>query len=80
MIATKRDSTRRGPATKAVYIEERDPMTVAGVELGGTRTFVAVPLLKENELLGAFGFYRQEVRPFTKRQIALVKNFAVRLS
>ena len=56
---------------------ERDPMLVAGVELAGIRTLIAVPLLKENELLGVFGIYRQEVRPFTDKQIDLVKNFAV---
>ena len=49
---------------------------VAAVELGGVRTFVAVPMLKENELIGAFIVYRQEVRPFTDKQIELVTNFA----
>jgi GAF domain-containing protein len=53
-----------------------NPGAVAAVELGGVRTFLAVPMLKENELIGSFSLYRQEVRPFTDKQIALVANFA----
>jgi GAF domain-containing protein len=55
---------------------DRDPWIVAGVELGGVRTVLMVPMLKENELIGAFSVYRQEVRPFTDSQIALGQNFA----
>jgi GAF domain-containing protein len=58
------------------YTERRDPDVVAAVELGGIRTFVAVPMLKENNLIGALIVYRQEVRPFTDKQIELVQNFA----
>ncbi len=43
---------------------------------GGARSLLIVPMLKESELIGALGIYRQEVRPFTDRQIALVENFA----
>jgi GAF domain-containing protein len=61
--------------TERAYLE-RNPLAVAAVELGGMRTLLVVPMLKENELIGAFGIYRQEVRPFTDKQIALVQNFA----
>jgi signal transduction histidine kinase len=58
------------------YTNQRDPNIVAGVELGGVRTFVAVPMLKDDELIGALVVYRQEVRPFSDKQVELVKNFA----
>jgi signal transduction histidine kinase len=45
-------------------------------KFGGARSTVVVPLLKEKELLGAFAIYRQEVLPFTEKQIELVKSFA----
>jgi signal transduction histidine kinase/putative methionine-R-sulfoxide reductase with GAF domain len=46
------------------------------VTLGGARTVVAVPMLKKNELVGVIAIYRQEVRPFTDKQVELVTNFA----
>jgi transcriptional regulator with GAF, ATPase, and Fis domain len=55
---------------------KREPTTVAAVELGHVRTFVAVPMVKENELIGGLILCRQEVRPFTDKQIELVKSFA----
>src|SRR5262249_62020649 len=45
------------------------------VKFGGARTLLTVPMLKESELIGAIGIYRQEVRPLTKKQIDLVTNF-----
>jgi signal transduction histidine kinase len=57
------------------YIE-RNPRIVALVESAGARTLVAVPMLKEDELIGAIVIYRQEVRAFTEKQIDLVQNFA----
>ena len=44
--------------------------------IGGARSTVAVPMIKDGELVGAFAIYRQEVRPFTDKQIDLVTNFA----
>src|SRR5262245_30746449 len=55
---------------------ESSPAVVALADLGGARTLVVVPMLKEYQLVGAIGIYRQEVRPFTDKQIALVTNFA----
>ena len=46
------------------------------VDVAGARTYLAVPMLKEDDLIGAIGLYREEVRPFTDKQIELVQNFA----
>src|ERR1700730_15912681 len=62
-------------AAEQAYIE-RDPRMIALVEAASARSLLGVPMLKENELVGAIAIYRQEVRPFTDKQIDLVTNFA----
>ena len=55
---------------------ERDPARIQVVELGGFRAVLSVPLVKANEVIGAFNIFRQEPGPFTDKQIALATNFA----
>jgi GAF domain-containing protein len=55
---------------------ERLSGTVAIVELGGARSFIVVPMLKEGRVVGGIHVYRPEVRPFTDRQIELVSTFS----
>ena len=75
MMATKSVTHVADLALEPGYVG-RDPLFVEGVEVGGIRTLLSVPMVKENELIGAFSIYRDEVRPFTDKQIELVKNFA----
>ena len=63
-------------AKKTNLYVEGNPYAVSAVELGGYRTIAAVPMLKDDELVGAILIYRQEVRPFSEKQIALLQNFA----
>jgi GAF domain-containing protein len=63
-------------AAEEAYFEQRDPGMVAAVELGGVRTLLAVPMLKGNDLIGIISVFRQEVRPFTSKQVELLTSFA----
>jgi GAF domain-containing protein len=53
-----------------------EPVPNAAARFGGARSYIAVPMLKDNNLIGAISIYHQHVRPFTDKQIELVKNFA----
>ncbi len=55
---------------------DRNPPTVAAVEIAGIRTTLAVPMTKDNEMVGSITVGRREVRPFTDKQIEVVHNFA----
>jgi GAF domain-containing protein len=74
-VATKRVAQTADITTEQPYLQG-DPLAVAAAELGGYRTVLAVPILKEGEIIGALVFFRQEVRTFNDKQIALVQNFA----
>ncbi len=69
---------RLSQTKKVVHVIDRatEPNPSPSVRYGGARSSIAVPMLKENELVGAFFIYRTEVRPFTDKQIELVQNFA----
>src|SRR5436190_15124167 len=63
---------------RVIHVIDRgaEPSPSPSFRYGGARSSIAVPMIKENELLGAFFIYRTEVRPFTDKQIELTQNFA----
>ena len=61
--------------TDASYLSG-DPLPVAAADVAGVRTLFVVPMLRDKKVVGVIGIYRKEVKPFTEKQIDLVKNFA----
>ena len=75
IAATKQPVQIADIKTIPSYIEGH-PFVRAAVDLAGYRTVLVVPMLKDDQLIGAIGILRQEVQPFTDRQVALVQSFA----
>ncbi len=76
MLATKSAVQLTDVASSPGYLDRSDSGAVATVDLGGVRTVLLVPMLKENDLIGYFSLFREQVSPFSDKQIALVRNFA----
>ena len=72
MLARILETMQAAQVADMAVAEPQSPIS----RLGGARTLLNVPMIKENELIGVFSVFRQEVRPFTDKQIELVENFA----
>jgi two-component system NtrC family sensor kinase len=76
MVRTKSVMHVPDAADNVDYTERRDPSLVAAIELGGVRTYLGMPMMRENEVIGAITIFRQDVRPFTEKQIAMLTGLA----
>jgi GAF domain-containing protein len=75
MIETKMPVHYADLAASDPY-KDGDPAALSAVEIAGVRAFLTVPMIKDDQLMGSFSLYRQEIRPFTDTQIELVTSFA----
>jgi PAS domain S-box-containing protein len=75
VLSNPRVSSRNDIRNSASY-RAHDPLSVAAVELGGFRSLMSLPLVKDGAVLGSLSLYRREVRPFSQRECALVEGFA----
>jgi signal transduction histidine kinase len=76
MVVTKAAVQVADIMAEEAYVVGRDPRLTLPVQIGGARTVLVVPMLKEGDVIGAFSLYRQEVRPFTDKQVELLTAFA----